>query len=300
MFNRNQKSIISMVVVVLALSLLMGCASSKKAFWGDEKTGFILTYRMDKDQALKYKITSSNQMSMEMMGQAMDMSMDMEQTYSVKSNGTDDKKNLLTTLTIDDMNYKIDSPQGLNDINLDSVIGKSLDFKFSMDGKTEKFVGADKLKINLGQMSGGETDLASLMLDVMPDLPNKPIKVGDTWPSKDEKTIKNMGMDVKTISEMEHKCEAMETVNGLECLKIVSKIKSVMSGSGENMGMEMNMEGDTETVSTWYFAYKKGIIVKTVQDGFVESTVALSGQQNMTIPVTTEVKTELNLVSDVK
>jgi hypothetical protein len=299
MFNKNQKSLISIVVVMLALFLLMGCAS-KKAFWGNEKTGFILTYRMDKDQALTYKITSTTSMAMEAMGQAMDINMDLKQTYSVKSNGTDDKKNLLTTITIDDISYKVDGPQGNNSIDLKSVIGKSFDLAFGMDGKSEKLTGANELKFNMGQMSGGETDIASLMRDVMQDLPSKPIKVGDTWPSKDEKSIKNMGMDVKTVSEMEHKCEAIETVNDLECLKIVSKIKSAMSGSGEQMGMEMNMEGDAETVSTWYFAYKKGIIVKTVQDGFVESTIAMSGQQNMTIPVTTEIKSELSLVPGVK
>jgi hypothetical protein len=48
--------------------------------------------------------------------------------------------------------------------------------------------------------------------------------------------------------------------------------------------------------ATWYFAYKEGIFVKMISNGSAEGTITVSGPQNMSIPMTREVKGEIKLV----
>jgi hypothetical protein len=62
------------------------------------------------------------------------------------------------------------------------------------------------------------------------------------------------------------------------------------------MGADMTFEGDLEGESTWYFDYKKGIFIKSISEGIMEGTVAVSGQTNMTIPISQESQSETRLV----
>jgi len=82
----------------------------------------------------------------------------------------------------------------------------------------------------------------------------------------------------------------------MECLKITSKSKGTVDGTGERMGMGMNIEGDTDATITWYFAYKLGTFVKAESESFMESTIAISGPTNMTMPMTQETKSEVKLI----
>jgi hypothetical protein len=166
------------------------------------------------------------------------------------------EQNLVSKVTIDDMSMNISSPQGDVTPDMSKVKGKSFDLTFSPKGKELELAGIDELKINMGQMSGGEQSIRSYFRDILSDLPVKPVKIGDTWTSKDEITVPQSGMDVTTKSESTHKLIGYETVDGYECLKIQTKSKGTQEGSGEmeQMGMHLETEGDVETESTWYFA----------------------------------------------
>jgi len=74
---------IAFFVLPIAVILFFSCAA-KKQFWGDEKTGFLLTYRMDKDQVLQYHTSGKQDMSLERMGQSMDIITDFMVKYSLK------------------------------------------------------------------------------------------------------------------------------------------------------------------------------------------------------------------------
>jgi len=90
--------------------------------------------------------------------------------------------------------------------------------------------------------------------------------------------------------------EGLEMVNGHECLKIVSKSKGSVEGGGSTMGQNMNTEGDTESERVIYFDFRKGFVVKYTFNSFMEGTVAVSGQANMTIPMVNETKISMQLI----
>jgi len=297
--NRNKRQYqFTLVAISLVILFLFGCAS-KKSFWGDEKTGFILAYKLDKDQVMQYDNTGSVGMSMEMMGQTMDINIDFGAKYTLKGNGINAEKNLVSKVTIDDMKVGISSMQGDLNPDMSKVKGKSFDLTFTPKGKELDFSGIEDLKIDMGQMSGGEQSIKGYFQDMFSNLPDQPIKIGTTWTSKDVQTTPQTGIEVTTTSESTHKLIGFEKVDGYECLKIESKATGTQEGSGdmEQTGMHLETEGDVETETIWYFAYKKGVLVKAISDVFTEGTFAISGPQNMTIPMTSETKAEIKLIT---
>ncbi|MFB0519338.1 MAG: hypothetical protein ACETWC_08665 [Acidobacteriota bacterium] len=51
-----------------------------------------------------------------------------------------------------------------------------------------------------------------------------------------------------------------------------------------------------EDSATWHFAYKNGLFVKHIFQGFAKATATVIGPQNMTIPITQKIKIETKLV----
>ena len=74
-------------------------------------------------------------------------------------------------------------------------------------------------------------------------------------------------------------------------VKIKTLTKSAIEGSGTQMGQSLDIKGDGTATSTWYFAYKKGLFVKsTVND---ESNLKIN-LGTMEIPQTTKTKAEIS------
>ena len=280
---------------ILILSILIGCAA-KKPFWGNPKTGLILMYRLSPDQVWKYNTTMEQNQTMEMMNQSMESSVNTLMNYSIKETGVDTAGSYITKITIDTIGMKLKSMRGEQTFDLSSLRGKSIKFVVSPKGKQIELSNPDSVKINLGPMAGGTQDAKSFFRNILPALPPNPIRIGETWTS--EKSIKQpkSGMEININSKTTSTLKGFENINGMDCLKIVSQITGTFDGSGEQMGRQMDIEGDIDGTATWYFAYKKGVLVKMTSEQSTESTITLSGQANMTIPMTQETKTEVKLV----
>ena len=282
-------------ILILILSLLIGCAS-KKSLWGNPETGFVLQYRMAQGESWTFHSATTEMTSMEMMGQSMETETTIPLIYSIKGKGVDDQKNLLTEVTIDSMSWTTSSMQGDQEVDTKPVIGKSFGLTLSPIGKELEFKGTDEIpEIDLGQM-GGKRKVKSLFRSALPDLPQDPVKIGDTWQSTEKLTEPQNNMDVTSNTETINTLEGYETIGNTECLKIKSKVTGTLDGSGNMMGNDMTFEGDIEGTSTWYFDYKKGSLIRIISDGIMEGTVAVSGQTNMTIPIVVESKVELKRV----
>jgi hypothetical protein len=188
---------------------------------------------------------------------------------------------------------------GERSVDLSPIIGKSFGLTFSPKGDELEFSGVDTLVVDFGQMQGGKQNARNFFRTILPDLPEKPVKIGETWTDKDTMMMNRSGMKIKTNTDGKNTLEGYETVDGIECLKISSKMTGILDGAGQTMGMDMNFEGDIEGKSTWYFAYKKGTFVKVEAESFMEGTIAISGQTNMTMPISVESKSTINLVEPI-
>ena len=296
MFTKsNFRILLSLTCLTLMIAIIIGCAA-KKSFWGDEKTGFILNYQLKPDQVWNYQINSTENTNMEQMGQTIDIESNSMIKYTVRGNGLNEQKNLLSTITIDTINVVAKGMGGERTVDMSPFIGKSFGLTFSPKGDELEFSGVDTIVVDLGMTQGGKQTPRNSFRTVFPDLPDEPVKIGETWTDKDTTTVNQSGMKIDVTTDGKHKLEGYETVDGIECLKISSKTAGIMDGAGQTMGMDMNFEGDIDGKSTFYFAYKTGTFIKVITESFMEGTIAISGPTNMTMPITVESKSTINLL----
>lgn len=279
-------------LVVLLIAVLTGCAA-KRPFWGDVEKGLILEYRLPQDHALKYQFTSKMTQDLEIMGQSMKNIVNLDMLFSAKSTGVE-RNNHLLLMTIDSAKTNVQSPQGSFSPNMKSVFGKSFNLTLSPLGKELKMSGADTIKYSLGQ--AGERTLSSNFQTIFPDLPGKPVKIGDSWTTNDTINVKEGGTNMRMTFVSVNTLQGFETVDGHECAKVTTQSTGKLDGEGEQMGANLYFEGDLQSSDVWYFAYKEGVFVKSISDGLSEGTVAVTGAQKMTISMTMETKFETKLV----
>lgn len=294
MFKINFRSLSYLAVMILMVALIIGCA--KKPFWGNEKTGFILSYRLAPSEVWKYQMTSTQKMNMEQMGQAIETETNSFSGYGVKGEGLDKQQNYLATVLIDTMSIFSKGMGRESRPDLSGFVGKSFGLIFTPKGKELEMPGADSLTVDFGMMGGGKQSVKTFFRTILPDLPPKPTKIGETWTEQDTIDMKQGGLDIHIVMNSTHTLAAKEMVGDLECLKITTKSQGTLDGEGQQMGADLTFEGDLEGDGTWYFAYKIGRFVKSDSKNFMEGTIAVTGPANMTMPITQETKAEVTLV----
>lgn len=294
MFSKQDlKTCLVFIPLVIVIGLLAGCVAKTADPWGDPKSGLILQYRMAENQVLKYQTSSEQTQNMEIMGQSIDTQSSSESGFSVKSKGLQEG-NLLLGVTIDSMSMNISSPQGDLSPDVSTVLGKSFDMTLSPLGKELDVSGAETIEYDMG--AAGTRNMGSNFQAAFPDLAGKPVKIGDTWTSTDTITEKTDEIEVRINFESVNTLEGFETVDGLECVKVTADVTGTIVGKGEQMGMQLAIEGEVQGKGAWYFAYKEGFLVKDTGNIFTDGTITTSGAQAMTIPMKQEMKMETKLV----
>ena len=289
----NVQTISSLLVVLLVVSFIFGCAG-KKPPWGDAKTGFILSYNLAKDQVWKYDTKTTQVQIMEMMGNAMETTTDVASVYSIAGLGMNDKKQITSKVKMDSASIKAKSPRGDKEVDLSAIIGKEFGLILGRCGKQISFSNPENIEVDMGP--GGKRSAEDFFRNVVPRLTTEPVKVGGSWKVTEKDTVNQGGLDIVVDTETTSTIESNETVEGMECLKIASKVSFTLEGSGQQMGADVLFEGDGDGKSTWYYAFKKGVFVNSKTEMLMEGTASVSGGQNMTIPITQETKVEVKLV----
>jgi len=274
----------SVIAVILlgAIMTLAGCAA-KKNTWGDPKTGVILEYRMPDTDKLQYDLTSDYVQGMEVMGQKVDLTSNSRNVFTMEAKGMENGNHKLN-VTIDTVYIHIQSPRGEIVPDMGGVIGKSFDLMVSPKGKELDYSGAESLKYVLGMSE--ELSIASDFQAVFPNLPDKPIKVGESWNSVDTLVEKSGSGYLQIITYSENMVEGIETFKGYDCVKIHSTFAGTLEGSGDMQGIKTQTTGTIEGKDTWYFAFKKGLFLKMTSEGKAISTTKTTGEREMTIPGT--------------
>ena len=233
---------------------------------------------------------------MEQMGQPMEIVTNSFTGYTITGKGVNKQKNLIASVAIDTMNIVAKMMGRENSADTEPVIGKSFGLSFTPKGKELKLEGADTIQIDIAVPGAGKQSVESMFRNLLPNLPEQPIKIGESWVENDTMSMKQGGMDINTVIQSTHTLEALETIDGMECLKFATTYKGTLDGEGEQMGANLNFEGDLEGNGTWYFALKQAMFVKSNTENFMEGTIAVSGAATMTIPMSQETKSAVKLV----
>jgi hypothetical protein len=250
----------------------------------------VLEYKMPAGRALTYQTSSEDAQVMEVMGQTMDTHIANTGTFTFRAKGQKDK-NWLVGVTLDDIAASVTGAQGDMSPDMSSVKGKSFDMVLSPLGVEVDVSGAEALTYAIATES---QSVASGFKVFFPDLPGKPVKVGDTWPSSDSTEEKTGSMTIQIQLQNVHTLEGFETVDGMECARVSSQVTGTISGSGNQMGQDMTFSGTIKGKNVWHFAGKEGIFVKGTTESTTEMSIDVSSA-GMTIPMTRTSKSEVKL-----
>lgn len=290
--KQSLKTLSLAVSIVLIIGALSGCAA-KKPVWGDTRTGLILAYRMSADTPLKYSQSASQVQNMEVMGSTVKVTTSKEIGFSAQP-GSLDGSNHTLGITIDSMTLSIESPQGNLSPDLGEIPGRSFDLVLSPLGKEIDLSGAESIEYDLGP--SGKRNLSTDFQSFFPDLADRPVRIGDSWTTNDTITEKSERGEVRIEIENVNKLNGYETIDGMECARIVADVTGTITGNGNEGGMEMTFDGKMSGTATWYFAFQEGLFVKNTTEIHSDSTITISGPQNMTIPSSQELTFESRLL----
>ena len=286
-----KRTIVSVFMLLIVACVFFACSNRRSAntpAWGDFKTGLILKYQLPRDQVLKYSHSRDLVRTVNMVGQSIDTKLNSDINYSIKGTGLDDQNNLLIQVTINDINCSVGpikpDNSGLN--------GKSFNATYSTNGEQLMVSGTENLP-KVVFMPGAEQDVKYMFLDILPGLPDAAVKKGESWITPMDAIVEMDQLKVTYKGKATSVFEGIETIQGMECVKIKTHAKSAVEGSGTQMGQALNVKGDATATSTWYFAYKKGVLVRSTMDVNEDIKINMGA---MEIPRTTKGKVETELV----
>ena len=101
----------------------------------------------------------------------------------------------------------------------------------------------------------------------------------------------------KVITDTTSKIEGFETISEYECLRINSQTTGTVEGSGEQMNTTYTIKGDITAEGTWYFAYKEGLLVKSLGDTNVKIDIQIGGDQGLKYSVDVKDESETKLTT---
>lgn len=252
-----------------------------------------LKYKMAKGTVLYYRLDSQMESLQEMMGSEVEANSKSNANVKITSEGENKDGNLTFLIVYESMLFEMMSsmmdstfkdPEGL--------IGKRVRKTITPYGDQIKSVELDSIKLGLLAHAGG---LASAR-EFLPNLPDSELKMGEKVSMTDVDSLDMLGGTTVTKAEMEFTLTGKETKLGYDCLKIDVKGTINLEGDGIMQGMKIFIEGDGDFQRTLYFAPKEGLLVAAHNQTDIEMTLALTGQMQMTIPITQSQTSNMTLI----
>lgn len=239
-----------------------------------------LKYRFVRGKVYRYADSVLVNSTQEMMGQEMKVastifSVTRAEVMDVKSDG-----GAVLMVSSDSMRIAMKSPRGDTTMTPTELVGKRTRVTIKETGDVVRRETIDTMKSG-GMMRG----VPQRELFRMHTLPAKPVAVGEKWNSTRSDTTEAMGGKNVSTSTIEYSLAGKEKVGGLECLKITYAGKVAITGKGSMMGMDVFTEGTGTVGGTFFFDENSGMLVADEGKFTNEMTAALTGAQNMTIPI---------------
>jgi hypothetical protein len=194
------------------------------------------------------------------------------------------------------MDVKIVLPTGQQTLDTRNLKDINLDFAYTANGNRKKITQDDRsMVIDFGEMLGGKLEWEFLFKYATPNLPDRSVKIGDTWSDSLSLPRIEAGSKIEADLFLTHKLTGFEKLKGRECAVIESEINSVLDDTFELMAMPWDLKGELFGDMIWYFDYNQGVIVKLKIEEQSEGVVE-SEDEEMSATYTQSSVIELNLI----
>lgn len=249
-------------------------------------------YKMPKDETFGYTMTTGTEMLQEVMGSEQEIKSNSTVKAVLTSEGADAAGNLVFTLVYDSFVAEIDHVMMDSTVeNPPGIVNKRIRKVITPSGDQLESVEVDTIEIGMFSQGGFSSDREFLL-----DFPEAPLEMGTPVLRSDIDSTAMMGGTMRVQSDIDFTWVGNESLMGYDCMKIDLDGTVRLEGNGTMRGMmDIFLEGDGDVTGTAYFAPAEGVLVSYENIGDFEMTIAVTGQQNMTIPVTQTTKSSLKL-----
>ena len=280
--ERTLRAGLAFGLIVLVACALGGCGSKTQS-WGDTETGLILRYGFPEDDALAYRMTNDFSQTLEVRGRSVTVGVNTNSAYSLKLLEVVED-NYRLSVTVDTMSIVADSPEGNFEADLSGAVGQSFEMTMTPLGEELEVTTPDDMEYSMGP--GGTRNAASAFQTLFSNVPERPLIPGDTWTSEEKIIEESDAGDMIIAFDVVHTLDGYETIEGIDCARIASAMTGTVDGTGAQQGVEWVTEGEIEGAGTWYFAYKKGHLVREVSEITGTGTTTAAGAEgDLTIPL---------------
>lgn len=270
-----------LVVVVLVIGWMASAMS---------QDSFTLKYQFEKGHTYHYNATANSKIDQEMGGQQMHMAMEAWFVPSVVFENTTPEGNLVLVYSADSAKTHIKAPTMDSTMVLNNLVGKRSRLIVTPKGEVLKREVIDTVKMDRMLSGIGLRELVRL-----PRLAAGPVKMGDKWNVTQSDTNDIGGGKIVTTTKTAYTLAGKEKVQGRDCLKVTYSGTAATTGKGKMMGMDLFVEGTGKSMGTFYFDPEKGMFVRNDAKTESETTMAATGQQSMTIPISSSTETSFSL-----
>ena len=264
----------------LSRSLAILCAAAVSLSLATAQQTYTLVYKFAPGATYQYKSVSDGTVIQEMMGQEMKIENGSDMTVSLMTENVagDGSMTLVTKLV--EGTTRMKNPMQDTTIALTDMIGKRMKIRVKADGTVLGREIIDTVETQGRMRSAGQREAVRFHI-----LPGKSIKTGETWSSTFVDTVDNMGGKIVNTVISDYTFAGTEAKDGATCLKLTYSGSIAIEGSGTMQGMDIYIEGGGKVNGTMYFDPARGMVVQDESTTETESTIAVTGQQNMTIPI---------------
>lgn len=276
---------------VFALISIFGCASKAPPL-EEIDTALFLQYKMHENQSLTYRVTEAVDQTMDIRGQSLKIKSSDLSEFTMLSQGVTEG-NYSLRVTIDTIGMHITAPGRDLMADMSSAVAKSFDMNLSPSGKESNLEGAEEIKYTFENET---RNISSKFQAFFPDLPDKPVRSGDSWTTKDNINEKASNGELTLYIESVNTLKGLMTIDGRKCLMVQTKVTGTLSGVANQQGAIIHSDGTIEGEDTWYFDYENGYFVKATSSGIANVSARVSGPEELTIPMKREYKIEIALV----
>ena len=244
-----------------------------------------LEYKFQKGKTYRYSSKTNSNIIQEMMGKEMKMTNTGEMVVRMVVDNVTKEGNGVLLVSFDSAKNTIKSQMMDSTMTLDNLIGKKTKITVSKIGTVVAREVIDTVKMEGPMGNAGQRGMTSMI-----KLPEKAIKIGEKWKSTNIDTIESMCGKIHHTADMEFTLSGKEKKAGHDCLKIDYTGTTADTGKMMMGGMELFVEGNGKVKGTLYFDPQVGLTILDESTTDTEQTMAITGQQNMTIPMSSSTK----------
>lgn len=122
------------------------------------------------------------------------------------------------------------------------------------------------------------------------EFPKKNVAVGEKWNKVSDDSISMVGFKTGMTINTDYVLAGIETIDGKSFRKVTYTSNIEIGGKGKIQGMDMFMEGAGADSGSIYLDPETKIIYEKRSDIEMEMSMTITGQQNLTIPVSQKMK----------